>query len=115
MCKVSFEFLASLYNYVTLFIKFPVDKIAEPIGFSGRLDVGHLNKRAIQGAFKVFVLSIKRARLPLAEMWKAVDGEGFVGRLRSFGYAEFELSIRLPGTDVEKGGISMSLAFQREV
>lgn len=57
LCKVSFEFLASLYSYMTLSVKFPVDKMAEPTGFPGRLDVAYLNKRAIRAAFKVFVLS----------------------------------------------------------
>lgn len=34
---------------------------------------------------------VKRTRLPSAEMWKAVDGEGFEGGPWSLGYAEFEL------------------------
>lgn len=44
-----------------------------------------------------------------------MDGEGFVGRLQSFGYVECELSMRLLGTDVEKGAVSVSLVFEREV
>ena len=42
---------------MTVFIWFLVDKLEEAIGFPGRLGVGYLNKTAIRGAFKVFVLS----------------------------------------------------------
>lgn len=43
-----------------------------------------------------------------------MDAEGFVRGVQfSFGHMEFEILIILTGRDVEKRGVSMSLAFGR--
>lgn len=57
--------------------------MVEPIGFLVALDVGCWNEKTIKGTFEVFVLNSYKDWAPSAEMGKAVDAEGFVGRVQS--------------------------------
>lgn len=57
--------------------------MVEPFRFPGGLDVGCLNEKESTGTSKVFVPSSNRDWDPLAEMGKAVNAEGFVGRIQS--------------------------------
>lgn len=65
--------------------------MVEPIGFPGGLRC--LNHKGIKGACKVFVLSSYKVWAPSAEMGKARDTEGLVGRIQfSFGYVAFDIN-----------------------